>query len=108
MNAALETHGLGRRYGTRWALRDCSLEIPEGSVTALVGPNGAGKTTLLQLAVGLTRPSAGDVTVLGLSPRDPALLASVALALLATAVVAALFPARRAAGVEPMRALRAE
>ena len=53
----------------KWALRDCTIEVPEGSVTALVGPNGAGKTTLLQLAVGLTRPSAGHVTVLGLSPR---------------------------------------
>jgi ABC-2 type transport system ATP-binding protein len=75
--SAISTHGLGRRYGSKWALRDCTIEVPEGSVTALVGPNGAGKTTLLQLAVGLTRPSAGDVTVLGLSPRDPALLARV-------------------------------
>ena len=71
---AISTHGLGKRYGSKWALRDCTIEVPEGSVTALVGPNGAGKTTLLQLAVGLTRPSAGHVTVLGLSPRDPALL----------------------------------
>ena len=75
--SAISTHGLGRRYGSKWALRDCTIEVPEGSVTALVGPNGAGKTTLLQLAVGLTRPTAGDVTVLGLSPRDPALLARV-------------------------------
>ena len=75
--SAISTHGLGKRYGSKWALRDCTIEVPEGSVTALVGPNGAGKTTLLQLAVGLTRPSAGDVTVLGLSPRDPALLARV-------------------------------
>ena len=52
-NSALETDGLGKRYGSKWALRDCSLEISAGSVTALVGPNGAGKTTLLQLAVGL-------------------------------------------------------
>jgi ABC-2 type transport system ATP-binding protein len=72
--SAIITHGLGKRYGSKWALRDCTIEVPEGSVTALVGPNGAGKTTLLQLAVGLTRPSAGDVAVLGLSPRDPALL----------------------------------
>jgi ABC-2 type transport system ATP-binding protein len=72
--SAMSTQGLGKRYGSKWALRDCTIEVPEGSVTALVGPNGAGKTTLLQLAVGLTRPSAGDVTVLGLSPRDPALL----------------------------------
>jgi ABC-2 type transport system ATP-binding protein len=75
--SAISTQGLGKRYGSKWALRDCTIEVPEGSVTALVGPNGAGKTTLLQLAVGLTRPSVGDVTVLGLSPRDPALLARV-------------------------------
>jgi ABC-2 type transport system ATP-binding protein len=75
--SAIRTQGLGKRYGSKWALQDCTIEVPEGSVTALVGPNGAGKTTLLQLAVGLTRPSAGDVAVLGLSPRDPALLARV-------------------------------
>jgi ABC-2 type transport system ATP-binding protein len=65
---ALRLDGLGKRYGSKWALRDCTLEVPAGTVTALVGPNGAGKTTLLQLAVGLTRPSAGSVSVLGLSP----------------------------------------
>jgi ABC-2 type transport system ATP-binding protein len=67
--AALETRGLGRRYGSQWALRDCTLEIPRGTVTALVGPNGAGKTTLLRLAVGLTRPSSGSVRAFGLDPR---------------------------------------
>ena len=68
---AISTDGLGKRYGAQWALRDCTLEIPAGSVTALVGPNGAGKTTLLQLAMGLSKPSAGDVRVLGCSPvRD--------------------------------------
>jgi ABC-2 type transport system ATP-binding protein len=70
--SALQTDGLGKRYGSKWALRDCTLEVPEGSVTALVGPNGAGKTTLLQLAVGLLNPSAGDVRVLGRSPQDEA------------------------------------
>src|SRR6266581_9767058 len=69
---ALETRGLGKRYGAKWALEECTLEIPAGSVTALVGPNGAGKTTLLQLAVGLSTPSSGDVRVLGQSPRDDA------------------------------------
>jgi ABC-2 type transport system ATP-binding protein len=69
---ALRLDGLGKRYGSKWALRDCTLDVPAGTVTALVGPNGAGKTTLLQLAVGLTRPSAGSVSVLGLSPQDDA------------------------------------
>jgi ABC-2 type transport system ATP-binding protein len=69
---ALETFGLGKRYGSLWALRDCTLELPVGSVTALVGPNGAGKTTLLNLAVGLTRPTVGEVRALGRSPRDQA------------------------------------
>jgi ABC-2 type transport system ATP-binding protein len=72
MSAVLETHGLGKRYGSFWALRDCNVEIPAGSVTALVGPNGAGKTTLLHLAVGLSDPSAGDVRVLGRSPYQDA------------------------------------
>jgi len=72
MTAALEAHGLGRRYGSQWALQGCTLDIPRGTVTALVGPNGAGKTTLLRLAVGLSRPSAGSVRVLGLDPRGEA------------------------------------
>jgi ABC-2 type transport system ATP-binding protein len=71
-HTALKAVGLGKRYGSKWALHDCALEIPAGSVTALVGPNGAGKTTLLQLAVGLSRPSAGTVHVLGQSPRADA------------------------------------
>jgi ABC-2 type transport system ATP-binding protein len=61
----IEASGLGKRYGRTWALRDCTLGIPGGRVVALVGPNGAGKSTLLNLAVGLTRPTAGTVTVLG-------------------------------------------
>jgi ABC-2 type transport system ATP-binding protein len=68
----LVARGLGKRYGSNWALADCTLEIPPGSVTALVGPNGAGKTTLLQLAIGLTRPSAGTVAVFGASPLEDA------------------------------------
>jgi len=67
MTAALETHGLGRRYGTTWGLRDCTLTVPEGTVTGLVGPNGAGKSTLLRLAAGLSRPTAGTVSVFGTS-----------------------------------------
>jgi ABC-2 type transport system ATP-binding protein len=64
----IETSGLGKRYGSTWALRECTLAVPAGRVAALVGPNGAGKTTLLNLAVGLATPSAGQVTVLGGRP----------------------------------------
>jgi ABC-2 type transport system ATP-binding protein len=69
---ALSCHGLGKRYGSHWALRDCTLDIPAGTVTALVGPNGAGKTTLLQLAVGLSKATTGEVGVLGHAPRKEA------------------------------------
>jgi ABC-2 type transport system ATP-binding protein len=62
---ALAARCLGKRYGRRWALSGCSLEIPAGRVAGLVGPNGAGKTTLLELAVGLIEPDAGMIAVLG-------------------------------------------
>lgn len=61
----IETVGLGRRYGGKWALRDCTVTIPAGHLVALVGPNGAGKSTLLNLVVGLTLPTVGEVSVLG-------------------------------------------
>jgi len=64
----VEAHGLGKRYGRRWALSACDLSIPAGRVVGLVGPNGAGKTTLLHLAVGLLPPSAGTISVLGGEP----------------------------------------
>src|ERR1700686_3655914 len=69
---AVETNGLGKRYGNAWALRECTLAIPTGHVAALVGPNGAGKTTFLNLAVGLAAPSAGFVTVLDGQPAGSA------------------------------------
>jgi ABC-type branched-subunit amino acid transport system ATPase component len=69
---AVRTEGLGKRYGRNWALSDCTLEIPAGSVTALVGPNGAGKTTLLHLVIGLAAPTDGVVEVLGHAPRGDA------------------------------------
>jgi ABC-2 type transport system ATP-binding protein len=75
----IESSGLGKRYGSAWALRECTLAIPAGHVAALVGPNGAGKTTLLNLAVGLAEPTAGSVTVLGGRPAgSPAALDGIA------------------------------
>jgi ABC-2 type transport system ATP-binding protein len=78
MTAALQAQGLGKKYGKRWALTDCTLDIPAGHVVGLVGPNGAGKTTLLNLACGQLMPSAGSITVLGGRPgSSPEQLAKV-------------------------------
>ncbi len=69
MSVALEAIRLTKRFGKVAALRDCDLALPSGRVIGLVGPNGAGKTTLLHLAVGLLDATAGEVRVLGWSPR---------------------------------------
>ncbi|MBV9093584.1 MAG: ABC transporter ATP-binding protein [Streptosporangiaceae bacterium] len=75
----IETSGLSKRYGSTWALRECTLAIPAGHVAALVGPNGAGKTTLLNLAVGMLTPTAGTIGVLGGRPAgSPAALDGIA------------------------------
>src|ERR1700691_2714396 len=72
MTAAVEARGLGKQYGRKWALTDCTLSVPSGHVVGLVGPNGAGKTTLLQLAVGLLAPSSGTIEVFGRAPAEDA------------------------------------
>jgi ABC-2 type transport system ATP-binding protein len=78
VNAVIAASGLGKQYRRTWALRDCTLAIPEGHVTGLVGPNGAGKTTLLRLAAGMLPPTRGTITVLGQRPAaGPAQLARV-------------------------------
>jgi ABC-2 type transport system ATP-binding protein len=77
-NPVVLAEGLSKRYGRRQALSDCTLAIPPGRVVGLVGPNGAGKTTLLHIAVGLLRPTAGSIEVLGGQPAsDAAQLAKV-------------------------------
>ena len=63
----IESAGLGKRYRRTWALRDCTLAVPDGHLVALVGPNGAGKTTLLHMAAGLVSPTAGTVSACGCS-----------------------------------------
>ena len=66
----IEARGLGRQYGQRWALTDCALDVPAGTVTGLVGPNGAGKTTLLDLVTGMLKPTTGSIRVLGGAPAS--------------------------------------
>ena len=78
MNSVLRAQGLGKKFGRRWALRDCTVDIPAGHVVGLVGPNGAGKTTLLKLACGQLDATTGTITVVGDRPAaGPAQLAKV-------------------------------
>jgi ABC-2 type transport system ATP-binding protein len=78
MSSAIQTQELGKRYGSKDALTDCTLDIPAGRVVGLVGPNGAGKSTLLNLAVGMLQPTTGTIEVLGGRPAEgPAQLAKV-------------------------------
>ncbi|MER6449882.1 ABC transporter ATP-binding protein [Streptomyces venezuelae] len=78
MTAILEARALGKRYGRKEALSDCTLSVPSGRVVGLVGPNGAGKSTLLQLACGLIGPTSGSIEVLGGRPASgPGQLAKV-------------------------------
>jgi ABC-2 type transport system ATP-binding protein len=91
VTTVIEASGLGKRYGRRQALADCTLAVPAGRVTGLVGPNGAGKTTLLQLAAGLLTPDSGTISVLGGRPAGtPAQLARVGFVAQDTAVYAGL------------------
>ena len=61
----LELVKAGVRAGGRWLVRDATLELSEGNLTAFVGPNGSGKTTLLRLLAGLWQPSEGEVLLDG-------------------------------------------
>jgi ABC-2 type transport system ATP-binding protein len=61
----VQTTGLGKRYGSFWALQELDLRIEPGEVFGYLGPNGAGKTTTLRLLMGLLRPSAGHALVCG-------------------------------------------
>jgi ABC-2 type transport system ATP-binding protein len=62
---ALSTRGLGKTYGSRRAVVDLDLEVRKGEVFGFLGPNGAGKTTTIRMALGLVRPTAGQVQILG-------------------------------------------
>ncbi|MCW2762289.1 MAG: transporter related protein [Marmoricola sp.] len=68
MTGILRAHALGKKYRRRWALTDCTLDVPAGRVVGPVGPNGAGKSTLLNLAVGVLTPTTGTIEVLGSRP----------------------------------------
>jgi len=62
---AVETTGLSRRYGRRWALSDVSLGVETGAVVMLAGRNGSGKSTLLRVLATALRPDHGTAKVAG-------------------------------------------
>lgn len=75
----IEAQDLVKTYDSFTALRGLSLQVPAGSVFALLGANGAGKTTLIKILMNILRPTAGRATVLGTDSRavGPVLLAKI-------------------------------
>ena len=61
----IETHDLCKQYGTALRVAHVDLSVPEGSIYGFLGPNGAGKSTTLKMLLGLVRPTAGEIQVLG-------------------------------------------
>jgi ABC-2 type transport system ATP-binding protein len=74
MSAVVEIDGLTKRYGALTAVDGISLTVRPGEVYGFLGPNGAGKTTTLRMLLGLIRPDAGRVSVLGHAPGSRAAL----------------------------------
>ncbi len=71
MNEVVRVRGLVKRFGEHRAVDGLDLDVPSGCCFGLLGPNGAGKSTTLRLLLGLSRPDAGEISVLGASvPRD--------------------------------------
>ncbi|HEY6209373.1 MAG TPA: ABC transporter ATP-binding protein [Gemmatimonadales bacterium] len=79
MNHAIETQQLHYRAGKTFEIKNLDLHVARGSIYGFLGPNGSGKTTTIRLVLGLVRPLAGRITVLGCDvPRDaPRVLARV-------------------------------
>jgi ABC-2 type transport system ATP-binding protein len=65
MNCAIRTQNLSKKFHSVDALNGLNLEVPEGSIYALVGPNGAGKTTAIKTLMNIFRPTVGKAEVLG-------------------------------------------
>ncbi|HWE01168.1 MAG TPA: metal ABC transporter ATP-binding protein [Tepidisphaeraceae bacterium] len=70
MAPLVNIRGLDFSYGPQAVLEDINLTVEPGAVLGMIGPNGGGKTTLIRLLLGLLQPTAGSITVAGLSPKQ--------------------------------------
>src|SRR6266576_7354006 len=66
MDTVIETHALTKKFGDRAAVNGVDLTVPAGVAFGFLGPNGAGKTTMIRTLLGLTKPTSGEVALLGL------------------------------------------
>ncbi len=108
---ALQATGLAKIYsglfgrGAQHALRGLDLSVPPGTAFGLIGPNGAGKTTFIKTLLGVVRPSAGEVRVLGGSPEDPAIRRRIGYLPERLHLPASMQPAQFLAGVARLKGL---
>ena len=66
----LQTKGLGKRFGKRWAVKNLDLDVFRGDVFGFLGPNGAGKSTTLRMILSLIKPTIGETLIFGHSLRS--------------------------------------
>ena len=67
---AISLQGVRKSFGSVQAVKGIDLDIAPGEIVAFLGPNGAGKTSTIDIILGLSRPTAGEVSVFGLQPRQ--------------------------------------
>jgi ABC-2 type transport system ATP-binding protein len=67
---AVELTGISKNFGHVQAVRNVDLRLRSGEIVAILGPNGAGKTSTIDIILGLSQPSSGQVSVLGMHPRQ--------------------------------------
>lgn len=70
MDAAIETHKLSKAFGTRKAVDNVSIAVPQGAFLSIFGPNGAGKTTLLRVLSTLARATSGEARIMGVDIKE--------------------------------------